>query len=361
MPDVPDLHYPSSFERVDMGLNFLPRGCNRYTGSNHRAVSSEAQVDFSVIIPVYNRAAAISKVLQSVSLAFPSGTEAILIDDGSTDATVSSALAQGPLLETRGISLDVLRLGHSGNVSKIRNEGAKRSTNNILVFLDSDVELCPNWGTRVGEFLEAHPGAGCVGGLVFAKEDPTQVYSSGSIFPRPLSRVLYILRPAKVNDRPYAVDVISNVFAVSRSTFGLVGGFNERIQFMGDETWLQLALRSRDYRSYIVPTATAIHPRGTDPKPDLVSTLDDRRTGAFLEPFVVQREFFSGFPYALCVTFNLWRLLSVEVLQFSLSVLRGDMKTASKRLRKSISLAGVVVRDSKRDLSNRQSGSSKVG
>lgn len=302
-------------------------------------------MEFSIIVPTFNSRSTIVSTLKSAAAAFPSGSEIIVVDDGSDDDTLQRISGSQSAVEKAGLSCTTIRLKHTGNVSAVRNVGVRASSRETLVFLDSDVELATTWGSAVSSFLESHPRAGCVGGLVYLKGAKAQLYNAGMSFPGEISRVLYVLRPSAVSSHPYVVDVVSNVFALRRASFDSIYGFNEKIAWMGDETWLQLALREKSFRSYVVPAAVSWH-LGNQPLPFNMRTLaydEARHRGAFLEPFLVQRDFLSRSAFALCVVFNLARLSFVETAYFVVEILQGRPVLALHRLKDSIALGEVVV------------------
>jgi hypothetical protein len=85
---------------------------------------------FSVITPVYNRAALLREMLASVAAQRFEDFEVLLVDDGSTDDTVHAAQASG-------VRTEVLRQDNRGP-GAARNLGLQRATGEYVAFLDSD-------------------------------------------------------------------------------------------------------------------------------------------------------------------------------------------------------------------------------
>jgi GT2 family glycosyltransferase len=88
----------------------------------------------SVIVPARNAAATLAACLDAIRSQLPSDGELIVIDDGSTDATVEIAAQHGALVRTQP-----KRLG----VAAARNRGAALARAPLLFFLDADVVPAP--------------------------------------------------------------------------------------------------------------------------------------------------------------------------------------------------------------------------
>jgi len=87
----------------------------------------------SVIIPTYNEAQVIERLLKSIKQQTYSPIETILVDDGSHDSTVKIG---------RKFTKNVFKRKHAER-SVQRNYGAKKSKGQYLLFLDADMELSP--------------------------------------------------------------------------------------------------------------------------------------------------------------------------------------------------------------------------
>lgn len=99
---------------------------------------------FSVVIPTYNREDYVGSTLDSLLAQECDDWELILVDDGSTDGTLSllhEFAAQRPE------RVRVLRQDHRG-CAAARNYGAREATGEYLAFLDSD-DLWFPWTLRV--------------------------------------------------------------------------------------------------------------------------------------------------------------------------------------------------------------------
>ncbi len=102
----------------------------------------------SIIVPTYNAAETLEKLLVSIEASASTDHEVIIVDDGSSDGTTE--------LLTR-YSVRVLRTPRNGGPSLARNMGARVARGDILLFLDSDVILREDSLAEVFLFFEQHP------------------------------------------------------------------------------------------------------------------------------------------------------------------------------------------------------------
>lgn len=86
----------------------------------------------SVVIPTWNRAQLVCDAVNSARAQRAGEVEVIVVDDASTDATVSRLEAEF------GTRIRLLRLRHRGGVGAARNAGARMATGEFVAFLDSD-------------------------------------------------------------------------------------------------------------------------------------------------------------------------------------------------------------------------------
>ena len=91
---------------------------------------------FSVVIPVYNRAAQLGHALRSVLAGSEQDFEIIVVDDGSTDdpLRVVEELADPRIL--------FLRQENAGS-GAARNSGIDKARGRYIAFLDSTMRSCP--------------------------------------------------------------------------------------------------------------------------------------------------------------------------------------------------------------------------
>lgn len=118
----------------------------------------------SVIIPCHNAAAVIGRALASVQAQSLAEWEAIVVDDGSTDAT---AQALEPFLIDPRIRL--IRLPANTGAGPARNAGLDLARGRWVAFLDADDEWHPEKLARQAAFMVQHAAA--VSATAYARRD----------------------------------------------------------------------------------------------------------------------------------------------------------------------------------------------
>ena len=106
-------------------------------------------VRFSVIIPTYNNAGTLLRAVQSVQMQSFTAHEIIVIDDGSTDETLT-------LVSEFGNGVRFISQVNAG-VSAARNKGAEFATGEWLAFLDADDEYEPDRLKWHAEWIAEEP------------------------------------------------------------------------------------------------------------------------------------------------------------------------------------------------------------
>ena len=118
--------------------------------------------DVSVIIPAYRAAATIRRALASVAGQTLKPLEAIVVDDGSDDATLEATKASADTME--GVTLKIFSQPNQG-AGAARNRALREARATYVAFLDADDEWLPAKLERSmanlvdgGNVLVAHDG-----------------------------------------------------------------------------------------------------------------------------------------------------------------------------------------------------------
>lgn len=181
----------------------------------------------SIIIPTYNRADMILTALESVLAQTYSDWEAIVVDDGSTDAT------RDVISVVKDDRVRYIAQANKG-LPGARNTGIRASTGEYVAFLDSDDAFLPEKLAVQVPRLDAEPALGLIAG--------------GYIEVDPAMRPIRELRPwEKHPQMNLPVWVRACLFCVGsplvrRSWLEKAGLFDESMRYVEDwDLWLRMA------------------------------------------------------------------------------------------------------------------------
>src|SRR5262245_29856591 len=131
---------------------------------------------FSVVIPSFNRVALLATTLKSVFAQRFTDFEIIVVDDGSTDATMDYLQS----LEHRVKVFGQQNKGPGG----ARNRGARYSDGAYLAFLDSD-DLWFPWTLEVyRDIIQEHNGPSFMTGRPYVFSDDDELENAKSDAPQ---------------------------------------------------------------------------------------------------------------------------------------------------------------------------------
>jgi glycosyltransferase involved in cell wall biosynthesis len=188
----------------------------------------------SVIIPTYNRKEWLRETLNSLARqTYPNDRfEVIVVDDGSTDRTQEITAQALPF------TLRYFWQSNQGDAAA-RNLGARQSQADMLVFLDDDILVEPDFLTYL---IRAHDGY--QNRIVVGTVDlwPDQI--------TPLSRTLYA--PWESNHNQLIVDVMfpnvcSNNMSLRREAYFEIG-MMDGLGFSGSSMWCDVDMAYRAYK-----------------------------------------------------------------------------------------------------------------
>lgn len=105
----------------------------------------------SIIIPAFNAADTIENCLRTIFHQSYEDFEVIVVDDGSTDATID---ALNPFLN----QIRLIRVAHAG-AAAARNAGAREASGEFILFCDADMALDPHMIEKMVNVLRRKPDA----------------------------------------------------------------------------------------------------------------------------------------------------------------------------------------------------------
>lgn len=130
--------------------------------STKRMTHSEDTNDITVVIPVYNRADIIGRTLRAVAMQTWRPLSVILVDNNSTDTTLSVLQKWKEANEAPGFNIEILREEKPG-ASAARNCGLRHVRTRWTMFFDSDDIMAPGHVERAMTFADTHPDTDIIG------------------------------------------------------------------------------------------------------------------------------------------------------------------------------------------------------
>lgn len=194
-------------------------------------------VDASIIIPTFNRSDALLQTLRALAESdYPQGRwEAVVVDDGSTDDTERVTTEW---LNSTLVSVRYVRQSNSG-AAAARNRGAGAARGRILVFIDNDILVKPDFLRLHLDALIANRGCWVVGRVVH----PTELRSTPFGRYRDQSWEAFHDSHLEAGIQPTKGMTAANL-SLPAEDFHRLGGFDESFTIASCEDW-ELGLRAR--------------------------------------------------------------------------------------------------------------------
>ena len=186
---------------------------------------------FSIIIPLYNKESSVVKTLDSVLLQSYKDYEIVLVNDGSTDSSLS--VVENYFSNNKDIDSQIITTENKG-VSEARNIGVEHAKNDFVAFLDADDIWEPNHLETLVRLINEYPLA------VLWSTDVGYMYGNQKVdLPNRFNEVNGYIDDFFVSKRGKNIFcVCTSVFR--KSVFQEMGGYDARIRIGED---LDLAWR----------------------------------------------------------------------------------------------------------------------
>jgi len=141
-------------------------------------------IKFTVVTPVFNRSDCIGKCIESVVNQNYENVEHWIVDDGSTDSTyniVEEYAARHPAIRH-------FRFDKNRGVNAARNYAIKNSSNDFIIFLDSDDYFVGNALHIISRAIQSNPG---YRHYLFAQNDRMDNYNKNPILKEEIAEVTF--------------------------------------------------------------------------------------------------------------------------------------------------------------------------
>jgi len=179
---------------------------------------------FTVIIPAYNAASTLQNLLDSLYEQEHRGFEVVVVDDCSKDDT-PRILKKSPVR--------TLLLDKNQGPAFCRNAGASMASGEILVFTDSDCRAAKDWLGKMSVHFSDDKIDAVMGRLVI--DASTFLGDSISSLGFPAGGSAGFDRIWRVSPDGYTHSLSTCNFAIKKSVFDRVGGFDTSFPYPGGE------------------------------------------------------------------------------------------------------------------------------
>jgi len=241
------------------------------------------------------------KALASLMRAVGRDDEIILVDNGSTDASMKQVRAACP-------AVFIVENGCNNGFARACNQGLAAARGRYVLFLNNDAFLPPDALDRFAEDFSLYPKAALIGGQLVGEDGLPQ--RSAGVAPTFLSELGLIRRkPPDVSNSPRPVEVetlVGACMAFRRELADSAGRLDEDFFFYFEETEWCVRLRRQGWKVMLDPRVRITHLKG-------VSTRAIRRE-AQVEMFRSRLLYYrKTMPPLLAIPLSIWRVLRLLV------------------------------------------------
>lgn len=202
---------------------------------------------FSVVIPLYNKAAYIEKAIRSVLNQTYQEFEVIVVDDGSEDAPLppkgGDIMRRLSFVENITNVKDKVRVIEQENqgVSITRNNGVKLAKYEYIAFLDADDWWEPTYLEEMKGLIEKFPEAGLYGSSYYKVKQGKFIPANIGVESGFINGLINYCRVyAKTMYQP----VWTGAAVIKKSVYESENGFNPTLKLGEDfDLWLRVAMK----------------------------------------------------------------------------------------------------------------------
>jgi GT2 family glycosyltransferase len=214
----------------------------------------DALLNISVIVPTFNRASLVARLLRSLDQAakqFTGQSEIIIIDDSEPD--------EAARIQALCTEYAALYLAGPASVRQKRNLGVRQARYSVILFIDSDCEATPDLFNQ-----HARSFAGANGRVAGVAGNTEFVGDSGWVW-EVTQRTQFLNAFSFARRMQVAPWATCSNTAYRRDVFEEVGGFDTHLPFAlgGEDVDLGLRLNNAGYQILCNPDAIVHHSRET--------------------------------------------------------------------------------------------------
>lgn len=209
----------------------------------------------SVIVPNWNGASHLPDCLSSLERQTFADFDAVVVDNGSTDTSLDLLAQDYPWAKVIPLSQN---LGFAGGC----NTGIKETGSEIVVILNNDTEVEPEWLAELLATLGAHPEAGMATPKVRLWDDRQRLHTTGDLTRCngiPDSRGVWEEDHGQYDDQVYVFGAAGVAPAFRRKMLDEIGLFDADFGSYCEDVDLSWRAQLAGYRCVFAPRAVLYH------------------------------------------------------------------------------------------------------
>lgn len=212
----------------------------------------------SIVIPNWNGAAYLERCLQSLERQEYAFREILVVDNGSTDASIE-------MIERFAPNAIVIQRERNDGFAIAVNAGIRAGGGEWIAVLNNDTEAAPSWLAECACGIKRHPEAAFFACRILDMKEGSRIYSAGDCFLR--TGIGY----RRGQDQPDSAEYQSECEMFSacacaalyrKSVLQELQGFDDRFFAYLEDVDLGLRLRAAGYTGFYLPSAVIYHHGG---------------------------------------------------------------------------------------------------
>lgn len=222
----------------------------------------DQKLSFSIIIVSWNALEHLKTFLPSVMQTEYTDLEILLADNASDDSSVKWVKERFPEIKVHTFDKNY---GYCGG----NNRGAKHARGDILVFLNNDVKVAPDWISQLNNCFLEHPESAAIQPKMRSYKQPEKFEYAGAAggfldkygFPFCRGRIFDIVEKdnGQYDDSTEILWASGAALAIRREQFVELGGFDEHFEFHMEEIDLCWRLWNQGYTVRFCPKSMVYH------------------------------------------------------------------------------------------------------